>query len=69
MTKIEIANNAQQNFIAKMSHEMRTPLNGIIGVSKLLEETEDLNGIQKEYVDIISAQSGLLLNLINDVHH
>lgn len=67
MTKIEIANNAQQNFIAKMSHEMRTPLNGIIGVSKLLEETEDLNGIQKEYVDIISAQSGLLLNLINDV--
>ena len=67
MQKIEIANNAQQNFIAKMSHEMRTPLNGIIGVAKLLEETQLPSNEQNDFVHIISAQSNLLLNLINDV--
>ena len=66
MKKIEEANNAQQNFISKMSHEMRTPLNGIIGVSKLLDFTQ-LDTDQKEYVDIINAQSNILLILINDV--
>ena len=66
MRKVEEANNAQQNFISKMSHEMRTPLNGIIGISKLLDFTT-LDTDQKEYVDIINAQSNILLILINDV--
>jgi len=66
MEKIEEANNAQQDFISKMSHEMRTPLNGIIGVSKLLDFTQ-LDTDQKEYVDIINTQSNILLILINDV--
>lgn len=67
LVKIEEANNAQQNFIAKMSHEMRTPLNGIIGVSKLLEESNQLSADQREYINVISVQSSILLNLINDV--
>ncbi len=66
MKKIQDASNAQQNFIAKMSHEMRTPLNGIIGMSKLLDET-NLFGIQKKYVDIINGQANILLHLINDI--
>jgi len=66
MKKIQDAGNAQQNFIAKMSHEMRTPLNGIIGMSKLLDET-NLFGIQKKYVDIINNQANILLHLINDI--
>ena len=66
MKKIQGASNAQQNFIAKMSHEMRTPLNGIIGMSKLLDET-NLFGIQKKYVDIINNQANILLHLINDI--
>jgi signal transduction histidine kinase/CheY-like chemotaxis protein len=66
MKKIQDASNAQQNFIAKMSHEMRTPLNGIIGMSKLLDET-NLFGIQKKYVDIINNQANILLHLINDI--
>jgi len=66
MKKIQDASNAQQNFIAKMSHEMRTPLNGIIGMSKLLDET-NLFGIQKKYVDIINNQASILLHLINDI--
>jgi signal transduction histidine kinase/CheY-like chemotaxis protein len=67
MKKIEQANNAQQNFLAKMSHEMRTPLNGIIGIMNLLEKEETLLPRHKEYVDIVSTQSSLLLNLVNDV--
>jgi signal transduction histidine kinase/CheY-like chemotaxis protein len=67
LLKIEEANNAQQNFIAKMSHEMRTPLNGIIGVSRLLEESAQLKPEEREFVSIISAQSNHLLALINDV--
>jgi len=66
MNKIEAANNAQQIFMSKMSHEMRTPLNGIIGISKLLDETK-LNKDQTEYVNIVNSQSNILLNLINDV--
>lgn len=66
MAKMQEAGNAQQNFIAKMSHEMRTPLNGIIGMSRLLDETR-LLGAQKKYVQIINDQASILLNLINDV--
>ena len=49
-----------------MSHEMRTPLNGIIGMTKLIEGTL-LNQNQKKYVDILNNQSVQLLGLINDV--
>ena len=64
--KTKEASKAQQNFIAKMSHEMRTPLNGIIGMTKLIEGTL-LNQNQKKYVDILNNQSVQLLGLINDV--
>jgi signal transduction histidine kinase/CheY-like chemotaxis protein/HPt (histidine-containing phosphotransfer) domain-containing protein len=67
MKKIEEANNAQQNFLAKMSHEMRTPLNGIIGIMHLLDEDESLQAQHKEYVNIVTTQSSILLNLVNDV--
>ena len=66
MRKIQEASNAQQNFISKMSHEMRTPLNGILGMSRLLESA-GLQPTQKKYVDIISSQSAELLNVINDL--
>lgn len=66
MKKIQDASNAQQNFIAKMSHEMRTPLNGIIGMSELLKNTK-LAEDQTYLVDIINDQSVILLSLINDI--
>jgi signal transduction histidine kinase/CheY-like chemotaxis protein len=66
MKQLQSASNAQQNFIAKMSHEMRTPLNGIIGMAKLMSKTA-LEEKQKNYLDIISDQSNVLLNLINDI--
>jgi signal transduction histidine kinase/DNA-binding NarL/FixJ family response regulator len=66
MKQLQSATNAQQNFIAKMSHEMRTPLNGIIGMAKLMSKSP-LEEKQRSYLDIISDQSHVLLNLINDI--
>lgn len=66
MKQLQSASNAQQNFIAKMSHEMRTPLNGIIGMAKLMSKSV-MEEKQRNYLDIISDQSQVLLNLINDI--
>ncbi|GHT41721.1 hypothetical protein FACS189443_3870 [Planctomycetales bacterium] len=57
---------AKSQFLATMSHEMRTPLNGVIGISGLLIETP-LQQKQKEYVQLIKASGESLLFLINDI--
>lgn len=61
--KAESANNAKSKFLAMASHEMRTPLNGILGMSKLLDGT-DLSMEQSTYVDAVSNSGKSLLNLI-----
>ena len=53
-------------FLATMSHEMRTPLNGILGMSGLLLDT-DLNSNQRAYVEAVRESGGALLALINDI--
>ncbi|MBI1391499.1 MAG: response regulator [Alphaproteobacteria bacterium] len=60
------ANNDPTRFIATMSHEMRTPLNGVIGMTKLLLDT-DLCPNQMSYVEAIRDSGDSLLNLINDL--
>ncbi|MFM7310871.1 MAG: ATP-binding protein [Flavobacteriales bacterium] len=66
MHQLREASDAQQNFVAKMSHEMRTPLNGIIGMSQLLHRTV-LDEKQQKFVHIIHDQSSILMSLVNDV--
>lgn len=60
------ADNAKSEFLATISHEMRTPLNGIVGLAELLSETE-LNEDQKEMLDNLNYSSKILYNLISDI--
>jgi two-component system, sensor histidine kinase len=57
---------ARQLFLANISHEVRTPLNAIIGMSALLE-TSPLNKEQSEFLDAIRCSSEGLLVIINDI--
>lgn len=62
----EAANQAKRRFISVVSHEMRTPLNAIIGMSDLLRETH-LSREQVDMIQTMSASSRLLLGLVEDV--
>lgn len=61
----EEANRMKSAFIANISHEVRTPLNAIVGFSELLEDASDEE--RRSYVQIIEDNSELLLNLVSDV--
>ncbi|MGC4049520.1 MAG: ATP-binding protein [Paludibaculum sp.] len=61
----EEASRSKSQFLAVMSHEMRTPLNGVLGTVELLLLT-GLNSEQRELAEIMQNSGGLLLSLIND---
>ena len=60
------ANKAKSEFLAAMSHEVRTPMSGIVGVSSLLDKTQ-LNEEQREYVSALQESATALNALIDDV--
>jgi signal transduction histidine kinase len=62
----ESANRAKSEFLTTMSHEMRTPMNAILGMSDLLSESS-LPEEQQEYVRIFQKAGTNLLDLINDI--
>lgn len=62
----EEANQAKTNFLNTISHEFRTPMNGIVGFSYLLKGTE-LSATQKEYLRMIDGSAERLHHLINQV--
>jgi signal transduction histidine kinase len=55
------------NFLANVSHELRTPLTSIRSFSELLLAYEDDPAIQKDFLQIINAESERLTRLVNDV--
>ena len=62
----DAANAAKSDFLSRMSHDMRTPLNGIIGMTYLTKELE-LPPKVRENLDKIDTSSKFLLSLINEV--
>jgi signal transduction histidine kinase/ActR/RegA family two-component response regulator len=64
--KAVAADLAKSEFLAGISHQIRTPLNAVIGFSQVLAE-QDLTDEQRHYADLIRESSENLLQLINDV--
>jgi two-component system sensor histidine kinase RpfC len=60
------ASQAKGRFVANVSHEMRTPLNGVIAMADILRET-DLTEAQREIVETMTTSAQLLLAQIEDV--
>ena len=63
----EESSRAKTGFLASMSHEMRTPLNAIIGLDAILLQDEDLSPQIKDRLEKIEGSAKHLLSLINDV--
>ena len=63
---LEAASTAKDSFIANVSHEIKTPINAIVGMLHLLKET-GLSEQQSDLAKKIEQSSDLLLHLINDI--
>ncbi|HMC16806.1 MAG TPA: response regulator [Albitalea sp.] len=65
--KAEIANQAKSAFLANMSHDLRTPLNGILGFAQILQLDKTLTDRQLTGISAIRQSGEHLLTLINDI--
>ncbi|MCM1423826.1 MAG: ATP-binding protein, partial [bacterium] len=63
----EEANRAKSSFLSNMSHDIRTPMNAIVGFATLLERDAEKPEKVREYTKKITASSQHLLGLINDI--
>lgn len=65
--KADRANMAKSEFLANVSHDIRTPMNAIVGISNLMEQEKDISEKLKNYIEKIRFSSEHLLGLITDV--
>ncbi|MBI4720775.1 MAG: PAS domain S-box protein, partial [Chitinivibrionia bacterium] len=63
----EEANRAKSQFLAHMSHELRSPLNPVIGFSELLAEAPNLTDEQRQWLGIVRQRGNDLLTLISEI--
>lgn len=62
----EAASKAKSELLANISHEVRTPLNGVIGMANLLLRTP-VTSMQKEYLRTVTSSAECVLGLVNDL--
>lgn len=65
----EESNRAKSAFIANMSHDIRTPMNGILGFADLLKDPDLTPKEQIDYVTIIENSGATMLEIINEIIH
>ena len=66
LERAEAASRAKTEFLGNMSHEVRTPLNGVLGIAQLLRKGEVLPA-QERYLRLLEDSSLRLLGVVNDI--
>ena len=66
-SQADLANSSKTKFLFNMSHDIRTPMNAIIGFTNLLEKHLDDKEKSEDYIEKIQTSSDYLLSLINNV--
>lgn len=61
------ANASKSDFLSRMSHDLRTPMNGIIGMAELVEDEVDKPQALREDIQKIKSSSKYMLGLLNDI--
>ena len=67
LEKVRRANSAKSEFLSHMSHDLRTPINGILGMLAIIEKSQDDPERQRECRKKIRVSTEHLLSLVNDV--
>jgi PAS domain S-box-containing protein len=65
--KAEESDRIKSTFLASMSHDIRIPLNGILGFAELLNEPGITSEERREYIEIIQVSGSRILDIINDI--
>ena len=64
--QLQVLSRAKSDFVAHMNHELRTPMNGVLGMSELLFDTR-LDAVQRRFVEGIHRSADSLLAIVDDV--
>lgn len=67
LEKIERSDKYKTEFLSNMSHEIRSPINSILGFSELLKDVKDDQEKKNQYINIIQNSSESLTKIINDI--
>lgn len=67
LKKAQESDRLKSAFLANISHEVRTPMNGIIGFTELLGQTDLNPQMQQKYISIIRKSGQRMLNTVNDL--
>lgn len=61
------ANEAKSNFLSNLSHELRTPMNGIIVAAEMISRNDDITDTYREFINCIQKSAENMMNLLNDL--